>query len=85
MRLVRLQLVTIMMGYNDFCIGHCLNDDSIAKIIQDHRQHLNYVLTYLKNNLPRTLVNLVSAPGMMNILTQIRSIVLVLFFRQFLH
>ena len=51
-----------MIGANDFCYNMCYYQDPL-KAVDVHRKELNYTLTYLMKNLPRTLINVVPAPG----------------------
>jgi hypothetical protein len=55
------QMVTIMIGANDFCSHTCyLKNFSIMP--QLHKESLIKALNYLKDNMPRTIVNLVPPP-----------------------
>lgn len=58
------QLVTLMIGANDFCVDICyLPPNKIKQSPETHRRDLMKALDYLQENLPRTLVNLVIAPS----------------------
>jgi lysophospholipase L1-like esterase len=55
------QMVTIMIGANDFCSHTCyLKNFSIMP--QLHKENLIKALDYLKDKMPRTIVNLVPPP-----------------------
>lgn len=55
------KLITISIGANDICSGVCnLKDPN--KMPKIHKKYLLQALRYLKENLPRTLVNVVSKP-----------------------
>lgn len=56
------KLITLMIGGNDFCLDICYTDVSTSS--ERHRKELMSTLLYLKENLPRTLVNLVIAPNL---------------------
>lgn len=51
-----------MIGPNDFCLEYCYVR-SIEEYNQRHKQDLIKVFRYLRDNLPRTFVNLVMAPS----------------------
>ncbi|XP_057669436.1 phospholipase B1, membrane-associated-like [Diorhabda carinulata] len=55
------KMVTIMIGDNDFCSEICLLRNSYDSL-KKHKEDLLIVLRYLRDNLPRTIVNLVPAP-----------------------
>jgi lysophospholipase L1-like esterase len=55
------QMVTIMVGANDFCAHMCyLKNFSFMR--QLHKDSLIKALNYLRDNMPRTIVNLVPPP-----------------------
>ncbi|XP_075215345.1 phospholipase B1, membrane-associated-like [Lycorma delicatula] len=56
------KLITVMMGSNDFCFDMCYGDFKSAP--ERHRKDLRKLLNYLRDNLPRTLVNLVISPNL---------------------
>lgn len=56
---VLFQMVTLMIGTNDICSDQCYSN---RQGTETHRRNLIEVLDYLKENMPRTLVNLVSMP-----------------------
>lgn len=62
------KLVTYMIGANDFCSEICRFDDQ-EKLIAKAGKDLTTVLTLLKKNLPRTLVNIVLPPDVSNLLS----------------
>lgn len=56
------QMVTIMIGANDFCTHMCyLRDFSLTP--QLHKDSLIKALDYLRDNMPRTIVNFVPPPS----------------------
>lgn len=55
------KMVTIAVGGNDICSFVCLMKDP-ESLPEKHRAALTKTLRYLKNNLPRTFVNIVSVP-----------------------
>lgn len=55
------KLVTISIGANDICSGVCTLKDP-NKMPKIHKKYLLKALRYLKENLPRVLVNVVSKP-----------------------
>lgn len=54
-------MVTIMIGSNDFCSHMCYmkNFSMTPKL---HKDNLIKALDYLRDNMPRTIVNLVAPP-----------------------
>ncbi|XP_067940985.1 phospholipase B1, membrane-associated-like [Watersipora subatra] len=50
------KLVTLFIGGNDLC-AYCKDEDAYSHATYQH--HLNETLNYLRDNLPRTLVNVV--------------------------
>lgn len=63
------KLVTIMIGGNDFCLDICYYNNQ-DQIIQKAGRDLMTVLRILRENLPRTLVNVVLPPNV-GLLTKI--------------
>lgn len=49
------------MGSNTFCLELCYED--YTKYPEKHREELITALLYIKENLPRTIVNLVLSPS----------------------
>ncbi|VVC30184.1 Hypothetical protein CINCED_3A016076 [Cinara cedri] len=56
------KLISIMMGSNTFCLELCYED--YTTYAEKHRQELLKALLYIKENLPRTIVNLVLSPNL---------------------
>lgn len=56
------KLVTILIGPNDFCSDFCYLPYP-EKSIENHRRELIETLRILQENLPRTIVNLVTPPS----------------------
>lgn len=56
------KLITLLIGANDFCSDICYYDtpEVVPKL---HEKHLLSALRTIRDNLPRTMVNVVSAPG----------------------
>jgi len=50
-----------MMGSNTFCLELCYEDYTMYA--EKHRQEVLKSLLYIKENLPRTIVNLVISPS----------------------
>lgn len=65
------KLITYMIGGNDFCLDICYSNDQ-NKIIENAAKDLTTVLRILRENLPRTLVNVVLPPDV-SILTRIKN------------
>lgn len=55
------KMVTLMIGNNDFCSEICLLRNSYDSL-KKHREDLVTTLRYLRDNLPRTIVNIVPPP-----------------------
>lgn len=55
-----------MIGPNDFCIDVCFHKSPI-KVVERHRKELLIALRTLRDNLPKTLVNVVPAPSKLTI------------------
>lgn len=55
------KLVTFMIGGNDFCLDICYHQNQ-EKVIDNAGKILSLALRILKNNLPRTMVNVVLPP-----------------------
>lgn len=56
------KLVTILIGPNDFCLDFCYLPD-LDKSADNHRRELIETLRILRDNLPRTIVNVVTPPS----------------------
>lgn len=56
-------MITIMIGPNDFCIDVCYLEKPLSKL-QSHKLELLKTLRTLRDNLPRTIVNIVPTPSM---------------------
>lgn len=55
------KLVTYMIGGNDFCLDICYYDNQ-DKVLEKARADLILALRILRENLPRTMVNVVLPP-----------------------
>lgn len=55
------KMVTILIGPNDFCLDFCYLQNP-EKSVKNHRQELIDTLRTLRDNLPRTIVNVVTPP-----------------------
>lgn len=51
----------MMMGSNTYCLELCYEDND--KLVENHRREILQTLLYLKENLPRTIVNLILSPS----------------------
>lgn len=56
------KLVTIMIGSNDFCLDVCYSNDQ-DKLVERAGRDMIQVLRIIRENLPRTIVNLVLPVG----------------------
>lgn len=56
------QLITILIGPNDFCSNFCDTDD-LDRTVEHHENDLVIALRSLRDHLPRTMVNLITPPG----------------------
>lgn len=56
------KLITIMVGSNDFCLDVCYHKNQ-EKLVEQSGRDLIQVLRIIRENLPRTLVNLVLPVG----------------------
>lgn len=54
--------VTILIGPNDFCLDFCYQSDP-ERSADNHRRDLIQTLRILRDNLPRTIVNVVTPPS----------------------
>lgn len=60
------KLVTILIGPNDFCLDFCYLAYP-EKSTENHRRQLIETLRIIRDNIPRTIVNLVTPPSKCNI------------------
>lgn len=56
------KVITLMIGSNDFCLDICYYDNQ-DKLLDDARRNMIHVLRIIRENLPRTLVNVVIPVG----------------------
>lgn len=56
------KLISILIGPNDFCLDFCWRSNP-EKSVKSHRLELIETLRTLRDNLPRTFVNLVTPPS----------------------
>jgi hypothetical protein len=56
------KVVTIMIGSNDFCLDICYHDNQ-QRLLDEGEINMIRVLRILRDNLPRTLVNVVIPVG----------------------
>ncbi len=56
------QLITILIGPNDFCFNLCYTDEP-ESTVDYHKKDLVTALRTLRDNLSRTMVNLVTPPS----------------------
>lgn len=63
------KMLTICMGGNDFCTFACTlkNPEILPKL---HRENLLKALRYIRDNMPRTFVNVVTEPSPHNVVTR---------------
>ncbi len=57
------KLITIMIGANDFCLDMCYQKYP-EKIVDNHERDLLRVFRTIRDNLPRTMLNVVLPPCM---------------------
>lgn len=55
-------MVTILIGPNDFCLDFCYQSEP-ERSADHHRRNLIETLRILRDNLPRTIVNVVTPPS----------------------
>lgn len=55
-------VVTILIGPNDFCLDFCYQNEP-ERSADNHRRDLIQTLRILRDNLPRTIVNVVTPPS----------------------
>lgn len=56
------KLINVLVGGNDFCIDLCFHKDPY-EVLRLHEKHLTETLRTFRDFLPRTMVNVLSAPG----------------------
>lgn len=66
------KLVTLFIGCNDFCADVCFLSNPL-KAIDLHEGDIVQTLRYLRDNVPRLMVNLVPTPNL-SVLTQMRNL-----------
>lgn len=60
------KMLTIMIGGNDLCT-HICNYDKVENFPQKYKERLIKSLNYLRDNLPRTFVNIIPLPALQDI------------------
>ncbi len=55
-------MISILIGPNDFCTNFCITDHP-DKTVDYHEKDLVKALRILRENLPRTMVNLITPPS----------------------
>lgn len=55
-------VITILIGPNDFCLDFCYQNEP-KRSPDNHRRDLIETLRILRDNLPRTIVNVVTPPS----------------------
>ena len=56
-------MISLMIGNNDFCVDMCYLP-SPWMLLKNHREDLLETLRIIRDNLPRTLVNIIPPPHM---------------------
>lgn len=56
------KMITILIGPNDFCLDLCYQTKP-EKSVKNHKRDLLTTLRILRDNLPRTIINLVTPPS----------------------
>lgn len=64
------KLITILIGPNDFCSDFCYLSN-LEKSVENHRRELIETLRTLRDNLPRTIVNVVTPPSKLHLMVYI--------------
>ncbi|XP_037036130.1 phospholipase B1, membrane-associated-like [Bradysia coprophila] len=64
------KLITILIGPNDFCLNLCQTNNP-EKTVELHENDLVKALRVIRDNLPRTMVNLITPPNL-KVLTELR-------------
>ncbi|XKL68768.1 hypothetical protein PGB90_006537 [Kerria lacca] len=57
------KLVTVLIGSNNFCSDICFLKDAKTSI-NDHKDHLITSFQFLRDNMPRTIVNFILTPNL---------------------
>lgn len=58
-------MINIFVGNNDFCEDMCYRNHPFD-VLEEHKNDLMKVLRFFKQNLPRTLINLIPPPSIFN-------------------
>lgn len=65
------KLVTLFIGGNDFCLDFCYYQDQ-DRWINKAEQDLTRTLRFLRDNFPRTMVNVITPPDVVSLLLAMR-------------
>ncbi len=63
--------MTLFIGGNDFCLNICYYDEQ-DQVVRNAEHDLVKTLRYLRDNLPRTIVNVLLPPNVISILFSMR-------------
>lgn len=63
--------MTLFIGGNDYCLNICYNDEQ-DRVVNNAEYDLVKTLRYLRDNLPRTMVNVLIPPNVITILFSMR-------------
>lgn len=66
------KIVTLLIGNNDFCTDVCYLKDPM-KAIDYHEQNMLKTYRYLRDNVPRLMLNVVPAPNLL-LLTRLKGL-----------
>ncbi|KAM7358682.1 phospholipase B1, membrane-associated isoform 2-T3 [Cochliomyia hominivorax] len=66
------KLVTLLIGNNDFCSDACFHPNPM-KVIEYHEQNMLKTYRYLRDNVPRLMLNVVPAPNLL-LLTRLKGL-----------
>ncbi|XP_065360336.1 phospholipase B1, membrane-associated [Calliphora vicina] len=66
------KLVTLLIGNNDFCSDACFHPNPM-KVIELHEQNMLKTYRYLRDNVPRLMLNVVPAPNLL-LLTRLKGL-----------
>lgn len=65
------QLITLLVGGNDFCLDICYYEDQ-DRLVDKAEHDLMTTLRYLRDNFPRTMVNVAIPPDVVSLLLTMR-------------
>ena len=66
------KFITLLIGNNDFCSDACYHSDPM-KVIELHEENMLKTYRYLRDNVPRLILNVVPAPNLL-LLTRLKGL-----------